>query len=277
MWRGVVSFGMVSIPVRLYLATESHGVSFRQLCPDHLSPIKYRRWCAAAEHEVSLADTLRGYEVGKDQYVIVDDSDLDNLPLPAAKAIEIQEFVPADQIDGALYYKSAYYLEPEDAGRKPYFLLKEALQRTSRKAIAKLALRDREHLCVLQPGDGVMLLNTLNWPDEIRTTVGLKGLEAEPIKIEEKELSMATLLIEQLAGSFDPGRYHDNYREALQDVVDAKLRGEQAVEALPASDSPKVMDLMEALKASVEAARVRRLQQDSESGEERPASERRAS
>ena len=199
MWKGVVSFGMVSIPIRLYNATESTAkVSFRQLCPEHNSPISYKRWCPEGDHEVAYSDIKRGYEVGKDRYVIIEDQDLDNLPLPTAHAIDIEEFVPADDIEPGLYYDNAYYVEPEELGKKPYHLLKRALEATGRMAIAKIALRDKEHLAALHPNGKGLIMNTLHWPDEIRSTEGLKGLEGE-IKINPKELEMAKALIESLA------------------------------------------------------------------------------
>jgi DNA end-binding protein Ku len=253
MWKGVVSFGMVSIPVRLYVATESGGISFRQLCVEHMSPIKYKRWCTAGEHEVSYGEILKGFEVGDDRYVVIDDKDLDNLPLPTAKTIEIHEFVPRNDIPAGLYLKQPYYVEPEEAGKKPYHLLREALQVTDRTAVAKVAFRDREHLCALQPMDGYVLLSTLNWPDEIRSVEGIKGLEGE-VQIAPKELELARVLIDSLAADFNPERYHDHYREALMKIVEAKMEG-QVYEAPEAAEEPKVMDLMEALRASVEAAK----------------------
>jgi len=257
MWKGVVSFGMVSIPIRLYNATESSAkVSFRQLCPDHRSPIAYKRWCAEGEHEVSYGEILKGYEVGKDRYVIIDDKDLDNLPLATAHSIDITEFVPADDIEPGLFFKNAYYMEPEELGKKPYQLLRKALESTGRMAIAKIALRDREHLCALHSSGPGLLMNTLNWPDEIRSTEGLKGLEGE-VKINPKELEMAKALIESLADSFDPSRYKDEYREAVMRVVQAKVDGE-VIEAPATPQTAKVMDLMEALRASVEAAKKSR-------------------
>ncbi len=257
MWKGVVSFGMVSIPIRLYNATESSAkVSFRQLCPDHHSPINYKRWCAEGEHEVNYGEILKGYEVGKDRYVIIDDKDLDNLPLTTAHSIDITEFVPADDIEPGLFFKNAYYMEPEELGKKPYQLLRKALEATGRMAIAKIALRDREHLCALHATGPALLMNTLNWPDEIRSTEGLKGLEGE-VKINPKELEMAKALIESLADSFDPSRYKDEYREAVMRVVQAKVDGE-VIEAPAAPQTAKVMDLMEALRASVEAAKKSR-------------------
>src|SRR5450759_1943703 len=193
MWKGVVSFGMVSIPIRLYNATESSAkVSFRQLCPDHRSPITYKRWCAEGEHEVSYGEIL------KDRYVMVDDKDLDNLPLATAHSIDITEFVPVDDIEPGLYFKNAYYMEPEELGKKPYQLLRKALETTGRMAIAKIALRDREHLASLHSHGPGLLMNTLNWPDEIRSMEGLKGLEGD-VKINPKELEMAKALIESLS------------------------------------------------------------------------------
>jgi DNA end-binding protein Ku len=268
MWKGVVSFGMVSIPIRLYNATESSAkVSFRQLCPDHRSPISYKRWCAEGEHEVAYGEILKGFEVGRDRYVIIDDKDLDNLPLATAHSVDIQEFVPKDDIEPGLYFKNAYYVEPEELGKKPYHLLRKALEATGRMAIAKIALRDREHLCALHANGQGMLMNTLNWPDEIRSTEGLKGLEGE-VKIAPKELEMAKALIESLSDSFEPQRYKDEYREAVMRVVQAKIDGE-VIEAPPAPQSAKVMDLMDALRASVEAAKKSR----STRGKEAPASE----
>src|SRR5467141_2946377 len=266
MWKGVVSFGMVSIPIRLYNATESSAkVSFRQLCPDHHSPISYKRWCAEGEHEVQYGEILKGFEVGKDRYVIINDKDLDNIPLATAHSIDITEFVPSDDIEPGLYYNSAYYVEPEELGKKPYHLLRKALEATGRMAVAKIALRDREHLAALHPMNGALLMNTLHWPDEIRSIEGLKGLEGE-VKINPKELEMAKALIESLADSFDPSRYKDNYREAVMKVVRAKAKGE-VIEAPEAPQPAKVMDLMEALRQSVAQAKKQR------AGREKPAAE----
>ena len=263
MWKGVVSFGMVSIPIRLYNATESTAkVSFRQLCPDHLSPVSYKRWCAEGDHEVQYSEIKRGYEVGKDKYVIIEDKDLENLPLPTQHAIDISEFVPADDIEPGLYYDSAYFVEPEELGKKPYHLLRQALKATGRMAIAKIALRDKEHLAALHPNGKGIIMNTLHWPDEIRSTEGLKGLEDE-VKINPKELEMAKALIESLAESFDPSRYKDDYREAVLKVVHAKMEGE-VIEAPEAPKPGKVMDLMEALRQSVAQAKKQRAGKEKE-------------
>jgi DNA end-binding protein Ku len=202
--------------------------------------------------------------------VIIEDKDLENLPLPTSRTIEINEFVPTGDINPGLYYDSAYYVEPEESGRKPYYLLKQALEETNRTAVAKIALRDREHLCALNPSDGMVLMNVLHWPDEIRTVEGLKGL-ADPVAVADKELKMAITLIESLADDFDPSRYSDEYKEALLQVVNAKVEGRQVVEVAEPDEAPKVMDLMEALRASVEAAKAKRGPAKEEEEEEEPA------
>jgi len=276
MWKGVVSFGMVSIPIRLYNATESSAkVSFRQLCPEHRSPISYKRWCAEGDHEVAYGEILKGFEVGKDRYVIIDEKDLDNIPLATAHSIDIHEFVPRDDIEPGLYFKNAYYMKPEELGKKPYQLLRKALEATGRMAIAKIALRDREHLAALHPTDKVLLMNTLHWPDEIRSAEGLKGLDGE-VKINPKELEMAKALVESLADSFDPSRYKDEYREAVMRVVQAKIDGE-VIEAPPAPQTAKVMDLMEALRASVDAAKKSRAAREKAQPAEAKKARRKAS
>jgi DNA end-binding protein Ku len=275
MWKGVISFGMVSIPVRLYVATESHSVSFRQLCGEHLSPIKYKRWCQTGDHEVAYADIVKGYEVGADNYVVIQDAELDNLPLPTSRQIAINEFVPHDDIEGGLFFKSAYYIEPEQAGLKPYHLLRRALSETGMTAVAKIAFRDREHLCSLRPHDGLLLMNTLHWPDEIRPASELKGVDAD-VDVNPRELQMAKALVENLAEErFDPGRFQDDYHQALMEVVNAKVQGEEVIAAPEVEAAPAVMDLMEALKASVDQAKKQRTAA-SKSRSRKPAAARKA-
>jgi DNA end-binding protein Ku len=269
MWRGAISFGMVAIPVRLYLATESKSVSFRMLCPDCQTPIRNKRWCPNEDKEVPWSGTLRGYEVGKDEFVVIDDSDLEQLPLTSAHTCEILEFVDDSDIQAGVQIKSAYYLEPEAVGLKPYYLLRAALEETGKVAVGKIAFRDREHLCRLALHDKGLLLNTLYWPDEIRDAgeLSLPEVDAQP-DIHKRELDMAVMLVENLSAKFDPERYKDNYREALTAVVDAKVNDQPIARAAPERPS-KVTDLMAALKASVAAA------QKGERGQA-PAGERKA-
>ena len=276
MWRGAISFGMVAIPVRLYLATESKSVSFRLLCPNDQTPIRNKRWCPQEDREIGWNDALRGYEVGKDEYVVITDSDLDELPLNTTHTIDIVEFCPDTEIEAGVYLKSAYYLEPEAVGVKPYSLLRQALEQTGKVAIGKIALRDREHLCRLALHERGLLLNTLHWPDEIRSAAELDIPEAS-VDIKKRELDMAVMLIESLSVNFDPERHHDAYREALLQVVESKLNN-QPIERPEVPEPAKVTDLMAALKASVEAAKSRRAEAaEEEQASAEPARRRKAS
>lgn len=256
MWRGAISFGMVAIPVRMYLATESKGVSFRLLCPNDGAPLKNKRWCPVEDREIGWNETVRGFEVGKDEYVRIEDGELESLPLKTTHSIDILEFVEDAEIDAGLYVTGAYYLEPEAVGVKPYYLLKKALEKTGRVAIGKIAIRERERLVRLALHDKGIVLNTLHWPDEIRD-MGQLSLPEEEAEIHKRELDMAVMLIENLAAKFDPQRHHDEYRDAVLTMVEAKVK-EQPLEHAPAPQPAKVTDLMAALKASVEAAQERR-------------------
>ncbi len=254
MWRGAISFGMVAIPVRMYLATESKSVSFRMLCPTCGRPIKQKRWCPHEDREIGWTETERGYEVAKDEFVRIEDADLERVPLSTTKAVEILEFVDDSEIDPGVYIKGAYYLEPEAVGAKPYALLRRALESTGRVAIGRIALRDREHLCRLALHEDGLVLNTLHWPDEIRDQHELK-LPGDEVKVDDRELEMATMLIDNLTASFDPARHTDRYREALLQIVEEKMGQQPPAEAPAAAEPARALDLMAALKASVEASR----------------------
>jgi len=245
----------VNIPVRLYLATESSSkVSFHLLCPDHRSRIKNKRWCPEGDHEVAWGDVVRGYEYEKGSYVILTDDDLDKLPLESSKAIDIAGFITDDELPGAVYYQSAYYLEPERSAQKPYALLKATLEKTGRVAIAKFALRERERLVSVHALDGALVLNTLHWPDEIRNTEDL-DLAAD-VKVSPAEVKMAESLVDMMAMEFDPSEFRDEYKRALEKIVVAKVEGrEDLVEAPEPEAETTVVDLMSALKASVARAK----------------------
>ena len=276
MWRGAISFGLVAIPVRLYVATESKSISFRLLCPTCHHPIKNRRWCPNENKEVGWNDALRGFEVGKDEFVVVEDKELEELPLNTTHTIDIVEFCADSDIEAGVYIKSAYYLEPEAVGVKPYVLLRDALLRSQKVAIGKIALRDREHLCRVALHQKGLLLNVLHWPDEIRDVGELSIPESDGL-VHERELEMATMLIDNLSASFDPSRYHDDYREAVLALVDAKLH-QQPLER-PAPPQPaQVTDLMAALKASVEASHEKgRAQKTAAPAGDKGADQKRAS
>src|SRR5438552_3182138 len=207
-----------SIPVRLYLATESTSkVSFNLLCPEHKSRIKNKRWCVEGDHEVAWSEVVRGYEYEKGSYVELTDEDLEKLPLRSSKAIDISGFVKKSDIAEELYIQSAYYIEPEKAAAKPYALLKKTLEKTGRVAIAKFALRDRERLVSIGGHDGALVLNTLHWPDEIRST---EDLDIDNPSVSPAELKMAENLVNMMATKFEPDEYKDEYKKALVELVE---------------------------------------------------------
>ena len=249
-WNGVVSFGMVSIPVKLYTATDSKDISFNQLHKKCGSRLKQLRWCPVCEREVEYEEVERGYAYAKDEYVVLTDEDFEKLPLASKHTIELAGFVKAEDID-PIYYERSYYLEPDETGLKPFVLLMKALQKKGLSAVAKLAIRNKERLCALRPYDGTLMLETLFYPDEVRVQ---KGYDLPSIKVSDKELGMASSLIDLMLEDFKPEEYKDNYREALMEIINAKLQGAQIVEA-PAPPRGKVVDLMSALKASVDAAK----------------------
>jgi DNA end-binding protein Ku len=253
-WRGAISFGMVAIPVRLYSAAEQRsGVSFHLLCPRDGTRIRNLRWCPKEEREVPWSEVVRGYEVAREEHVVLTDEDLARLPLRSARTIDIVEFCDAGDIP-SLYVDRPYLIEPEEAGRKPYALLHLALQRTGRVAVGKVALRDREHLARITCLDGGLVLETLHWPQEIRDASELK-LPREA-GLAEPEVEMALMLVDSLSRRFDPADFHDEYSAAVEALV-AEKQGRGQVER-PEPETPKVLDLMTALKASVEAAASRR-------------------
>jgi len=253
-WNGVISFGMVSIPVKLYTATESKDVSFNLLHKECRTRLKQLRWCPTHEREVPWEEIARGYEYAKGQYVVMEEGDLENLPLASAHTIDLSAFVRLEEID-AIYYEKSYYLEPEDVGVKPFALLMQALRKSQRVAIGKIALRNKEHLCTLRPQNGALVLETMFYADEIRSTEEL-NLPGEDVKISQRELEMADSLVELLAEPFDVTKYKDDYRVALMNVIESKLQGQEIAAPPPAPG--KVTDLMAALKASVEAAKRQR-------------------
>jgi DNA end-binding protein Ku len=255
-WKGAVSFGLVSIGVRLYSATEEKDIRFHQVHRTDGGRIRYKRVCSIDGEEVGYDDIAKGYDIGGGEIVVLTDEDFADLPLSTSRAIEVLEFVPADQVDPILYAK-AYYLEPEGTATKPYALLRDALAEVDRVAIVKVALRQREQLATLRVKDNVLVLNTMLWPDEVRDA-NFDFLD-EDISVRPQELAMAESLIDSMAGDFQPEVYTDNYREALQEVIDAKVEGREIV-APPEEEGapPAAVDLMAALRASVERARAAR-------------------
>ncbi len=255
MWRGAIQFGLVTIPVRLFLATESRGgLSFNMLHAEDHQRIQMKVHCP--EHgEIKRSETVRGYEWSKGQYVVLEESDFEAVPLKTVRSIEIEQFVPARREDaGARFVKQSYFLEPEPVGRKAFGLLKSVLADSDLQAVCKIVLKDREQLAALDPFGKTMLLSTLYWPDEVRDAGDLDLPEQEE-DFKPAEVEMARQLVEALTGEFDASRYKDEYREALLKVIDSKIAGRPVEAPAPAPEASKLTDLMAVLEASVAAAR----------------------
>ena len=263
-WSGVITFGMVSIPVKLYPATQDKDVAFHQLHrPDH-SRIKYKKFCAAEDVEVEPDDIVRAFEVSKDQYVEVTDEDLEQLPLPAKHTIELSAFVKSGEVD-PIYYDKSYYLEPEETGLKPYALLLKVLEHKHVVGVATIAIRNKESLCALRPIESALLLNTLHYPDEIRE----REFTLTGSSVSDRELAVAGTLVDALQEPFDPAKYHDHYREALLELIASKTEGREVVVPESAPAGAPVTDLMAALRASIEAAKGRKAEEPKPAAETR--------
>src|ERR1700741_1875726 len=258
-WAGAISFGMVVIPVKLYAATEQRDVAFRQVHRSDGGRIQFRRVCSVDGQEVPYSDVAKGYELPTGDVVVLTDEDLADLPLATAKRIDVLHFAPAGQLDPILTNKS-YYLEPEPAGVRAYVLFRDALERSGRVAVAKVAIRQREALAALRVREGVLVLETLLWPDEVRAP-DFNFLD-EDVDIRTQELKMAASLIDSMTEDFDPSLYKDSYREALEALVQAKIEGNEVVRpagtAIPAGVPGGPAALTETLRASVEAAKASR-------------------
>ncbi len=257
-WKGAISFGLVTIPVKLYSATEQRDVSFHQVHREDGGRIKYKRVCTVDGEEVPYSDIAKGYELPSGEMVILTDEDFADLPLSSSRRIDVLQFVEQEEVD-PIYFAKSYYLEPDAQGAKPYVLLRDALENSGQVAVVKIALRQRESLATLRVRNGVFVLETMLWPDEVRTP-DFPFLD-EDIEIRKQELSMATSLIESMEGEFDPSEYKDAYREALQAVIDAKVEGREVTRPEEAEEEPAA-DLLSALRASVEAAKKSRGEKD---------------
>ncbi|MFF3914636.1 Ku protein [Streptomyces sp. NPDC001852] len=254
-WNGAISFGLVSIPIKLVNATESHAISFRQIHTEDNGRIRYRKVCELEDREVTQSEIGKGYEDADGTIIPITDDDLSHLPIPTARTIEIVAFVPTDRID-PLQLDAAYYLAAGGApAAKPYVLLREALKRSNKVAIAKYALRGRERLGMLRVVGDAIAMHGLLWPDEVRAPEGVAP-DAQ-VTIRDKELDLADALMDTL-GEVDLADLHDEYREALEEVIAAKASGEAPPEAPAPAAGGKVLDLMAALESSVRAARASR-------------------
>jgi DNA end-binding protein Ku len=259
-WKGTISFGLVAIPIKVFSATEEKGISFRQVHTADQGRIRYRRVCEVCGKEIPYSDIGRGYELADGRVVVLSTEDFADLPLPTAKSVEVLEFVPEEQVD-PLFFAKPYYLAADGAGAKPYVLLRDALVKTGQCALVKVAIRTREALALLREHEGVLVMQTMLWPDEVRDS---SFAVPTGVDVKKQEVAMAESYIATLTADFDPDRYKSDYREALEALVAAKVEGLE----LPETDEgegqvAEVVDLVAALRASVAAAKARRGEQPS--------------
>jgi DNA end-binding protein Ku len=247
-WKGHLTFGLVSLPVRLFTAARSESLSFNPLHKHDNSRIKQVIYCQTEDKPIPRDEIVKGYEYEKGKYVVVEDEDIKKVAPKTAKVMEIQEFVKADDVD-PVYLESSYYMAPDEGGEKPYALLFEALKETKYYAVAKIAMHNREHIVIVRPGERGMVLHTMYYADEVRRT---EEFRTDTSKVSEREMNLAKMLVESLAAEFEPEKYHDAYRTNLRKMIDAKVEGHKVVETPEAHIAP-VIDIMEALKKSLEA------------------------
>jgi DNA end-binding protein Ku len=277
-WKGAISFGLVSIPVKLYSATEERDITFRQVHRADGGRIRYQRVCTTCGEEVSYADIAKGYEMSDGSIVVLTDEDFDAVPITSNRMIDVVQFVPLESLD-PIYFNKSYYLEPEKAGVKPYVLLSRALEESGKVAVVKVALRQREALAAVRVRDGVFVLETMLWPDEVREPQF--GFLDDDVEVRPQELAMAGTLIESLSGEFDPEEHHDAYRSALEEVIEAKVAGHEIVAPTEKpTEGGAVVDLMAALRASVDAAKKGRVggatAEDTRAAKAKPAAKKAA-
>ena len=245
-WKGHLTFGLVSLPVKLYSAARSETVSFNQLHKHDNSRVKQVLYCQAEDKPIPRADIVKGYEYEKDKYVVIDEDDIKKVAPKTAKTMEILEFVKSADVD-PIYMESSYYMAPDEAGEKPYALLFEALRQTGYCALAKIAMHNREHIVILRPSSKGILLHTMYYKDEIRM---VDEFRTDTSLVKKPELELAKTLISSLEAAFEPEKYHDEYRDNLKALIQAKVEGRETVEVPAATQLAPVIDIMEALKMS---------------------------
>ncbi|MDQ1469674.1 MAG: end-binding protein Ku [Bryobacterales bacterium] len=246
-WKGHLTFGLVSFPVRLFAAARSESISFNQLHKEDGSRIKQVIFCQSEDKPIPRNEIVKGYEYEKGKYVVVDDEDIKKVAPKTARVMEIQEFVKGDEVD-PVFLESSYYMAPDEGGDKPYALLFETMKQTKYYGIAKVAMHNREHVVILRPGEKGMILHTMYYADEVRRA---DEFNTDASNLKEKEVALAKMLVESLVGEFEPAKYHDTYRDNLRAMIEAKIAGHTVVET-PESRVAPVIDIMEALKRSLE-------------------------
>src|ERR1700733_4608882 len=249
-WKGHLTFGLVSFPVKLFTAARGDSISFNQLHKTDNSRVKQVIFCQAEDKPIPRSEIVKGYEYEKDRYVVIEDEDVKKVAPVTAKVMEILEFVKSEQVD-PIYFETSYYMAPDEAGEKPYALLFDVLGKTGYVGVAKIAMHNREHIVILRPGKNGVLMHTMYFQHEIRQ---VDEFRTDLSLVKDKELALASSLIEALAGDFEPEKYKDNYRENLLRMIEAKKQGEEVV-ATPEPQQAKVVDILEALKASLAMAK----------------------
>ncbi|MDI6709138.1 MAG: Ku protein [Thermoanaerobacterales bacterium] len=270
-WKGALSFGLVYIPVKLYPATEKKEVRFHYLHRECHTPVQYRRWCPVCDTEVPLSDIVRGYEYEKGRYVVIEEQELAAAPADGGRSVSLLDFVDLAEID-PVYYEKSYYLVPAEGGQKAYELLREAMAETGKVAVARVAIRTRESLAVVRVKNRALVMSTMLYPDEVRNPQLLPELDYQ-VQLHDNERKMAQSLVESLAAPFDPARYPDRRREALLEIIRAKVAGEAVVTPRPA-ETARVVDLVEALKESIARAKEERKQAAAPKARKAPARKR---
>ncbi|HEY6249735.1 MAG TPA: Ku protein [Candidatus Angelobacter sp.] len=250
-WKGYLTFGLLSLPVKLYSAARAETVSFNQLHKADNSRVKQVLYCQVEDKPISRADIVKGFEYEKDKYVVVEDEEIKKVAPKTAKTMEVLEFVQSAEVD-PIFFESSYYLAPDEAGEKPYALLFEALRKTGCVGVAKIAMHNREHIVILRPGPHGILLHTMYYRDEIRQ---VEEFRTDRSLVKDKELELATMLVKSLEAAFEPDKYKDEYRENLKAMIKAKVEGKEVVEPAPAVHKAPVIDIMEALKMSLAQAK----------------------
>lgn len=248
-WKGSISFGLVNIPINLFAATENKDISFRSIHKECNSPIKYEKVCPVCDREVNNDEVIKGYEYEPGKFVVVSNEELKEIAPESNRTIEIIDFVSLEQID-PIYFEKSYFLGPQDNGLKSYHLLKQAMEKTGKIGLAKITIRSKESLAVVRVYQTGLLLETIFYPDEVRNVGQVPGVDTE-IKVDQKEMDMATQLIEQLTTEFEPGKYTNEYRTSLMELIESKVNGEEFTVPKEAPKS-NVVDLMAALQASID-------------------------
>src|SRR5258706_5054639 len=249
LWSGYLTFGLISMPVRLFAGARGERVSFNMLHRDDLSRVRQQLICAEEDKPIERSETVKGFEYRKGEYIVIEPEEIKKIEPKTAKAMEILEFVKANEVD-PIYFESSYYLMPEEAGRRPYALLEKALENTGYIGVAKLTMHNREYTVLLRPYEGGILLHTIYYQDEIREVEGFGPVETE---IKPAEVKVANQLIEALAGPWEPEKYHDTFQDQLKELIKARLEGKEAPEVEKPKPIKPVTDLMEALKQSLAA------------------------